>query len=218
MSRSKASPARKSTSARRWSKPFIAGALLLALGAGAAWIGFWKRPASEEYKPQPPRTLTFNKNIAPVIFENCAACHRPNGSGPFPLLSFAEVKKHARQIGEVTQTRYMPPWLPEPGDRKFAGERRLSVQQIGMIQQWLAEGAVEGASEDLPPIPKWREGWQLGTPDLVVTMTADTLAALVGDTISPPAALADGLITLDGPREAFVRCVTILGGGRQAPA
>jgi len=170
LSRSKSSPARKSTSARRWSKPFIAGALLLALGAGAAWISFWKRPASEEYKPQPPRTLTFNKSIAPVIFENCAACHRPNGSGPFPLLSFAEVKKHARQIGEVTQTRYMPPWLPEPGDRKFAGERRLSVQQIGMIQQWLAEGAVEGASEDLPPIPKWREGWQLGTPDLVVTM------------------------------------------------
>jgi len=55
-------------------------------------------------------------------------------------------------------------------------------------------------------------------PDLVVTMSADTLAALVGNELSPPEALAEGLITLDGPREAFVRCVTILGGGRAVPA
>src|SRR6266508_1195450 len=62
----------------------------------------------------------------------------------------------------------MPPWLPEPGG--FLAERRLSSDQVGLIQQWVAEGAAEGTAEDLPPQPKWRDGWQLGTPDLVVTM------------------------------------------------
>ena len=55
-------------------------------------------------------------------------------------------------------------------------------------------------------------------PDLVVTMSGDALAGLVGNELSPPEALAAGLITLDGPADAFVRCVTILGGGRAVPA
>jgi len=130
----------------------------------------FKQPATETYRPRPQGTLTFTKDIAPIVYENCATCHRPGQSGPFPLLHFADVKKHAKQIAEVTQSRYMPPWLPDPGD--FLAERRLSIDQIGAIQQWVSEGATEGAATDLPPEPKWREGWQLGTPDLVVSMPA----------------------------------------------
>src|SRR5439155_586100 len=112
--------------------------------------------------------LTFNKDIAPILFRSCAQCHRPGQAGPFSLLTYAEAKKHAKQIAEVTRQRYMPPWLPEPGYLEFAGERRLSPDQIGIIQQWEAQGAAEGLPGDLPPAPQWSEGWQLGQPDLIV--------------------------------------------------
>jgi len=65
--------------------------------------------------------LTFNKDIAPLVFRHCSSCHRPGQSGPFPLLTYGDVKKRARQIVEVTARRYMPPWLPEPGYGEFDG-------------------------------------------------------------------------------------------------
>ena len=143
--------------------------LLVVITAGAAtWILLTRHPAEEKYEPRPKGAITFTKDVAPIVYQNCAPCHRAGQSGPFQLLHFADVKKHAQQIAEVTQSRFMPPWLPDPGD--FVGERRLSVDQIGLIQQWVAEGAVEGAAKDLPPEPKWPEGWQLGTPDVVVKM------------------------------------------------
>jgi Flp pilus assembly protein TadD len=112
--------------------------------------------------------VTFNRDIAPILFDHCAACHRPGESGPFPLLSYRDAKSHARQIAAVTQSRFMPPWLPEPGEFKFADELRLSDAQISTIAHWVEQGGVEGAPSDLPPSPKFAEGWQMGTPDLVI--------------------------------------------------
>jgi len=112
--------------------------------------------------------ITFNKDIAPILFQHCATCHRPGESGPFPLLSYKDAKSHARQIAAVTRSRFMPPWLPDPGDFKFADELRLSDPQITTIAHWVEQGAVEGAPSDLPPTPKFAEGWQMGTPDLVI--------------------------------------------------
>lgn len=113
-------------------------------------------------------TVTFNRDIAPIIFHSCVRCHRPGESGPFPLLTYQDVKKHARQIAIVTGTRFMPPWLPNPQGLKFADESRLSDEQIATIKAWVAEGAPEGNSADLPAQPKLVSGWQLGTPDLVL--------------------------------------------------
>lgn len=112
--------------------------------------------------------ITFNKDIAPLFFQHCATCHRPGESGPFPLLSYKDAKSHARQIAAVTQSRFMPPWLPGPGEFKFADELRLSDAQIATIAHWVEQGALEGAPSDLPPTPKFAEGWQMGTPDLVI--------------------------------------------------
>jgi Flp pilus assembly protein TadD/mono/diheme cytochrome c family protein len=117
----------------------------------------------------PARRVTFNKDIAPIVFEYCAPCHRPGESGPFNLLRYDDVKQRARQIVTVTGRRYMPPWLPEPGFGKFEGERRLSEEQIQLIARWVREGAAEGAAPDLPATPEFTEGWQLGEPDLVLT-------------------------------------------------
>ncbi len=114
--------------------------------------------------------VTFNKDIAPVVFQNCATCHRPGQSGPFPLLTYADIKKRAKQIVEVTARRYMPPWLPDGPKDLFLGDRRLSEAQIQLFRTWLEAGTPEGPAQELPTKPNWTEGWQLGQPDLVVQM------------------------------------------------
>jgi tetratricopeptide (TPR) repeat protein/mono/diheme cytochrome c family protein len=112
--------------------------------------------------------VTFNRDIAPIIFSSCASCHRPGEAAPFSLLTYEDAKKHVRQIAEVTRTRNMPPWLPEPQELKFADEMRLSETQIDQIQKWVAQGAAEGDPADRPAQPKFAEGWRLGPPDLIL--------------------------------------------------
>jgi len=112
--------------------------------------------------------VTFNRDIAPILFHYCAPCHHPGEAGPFSLLTYADAVGRARQIAAVTSKRFMPPWLPEPQDLRFADELRLSDEQIALIQKWAAEGGVEGAPEDLPRAPQFEAGWQLGLPDKIV--------------------------------------------------
>jgi len=114
--------------------------------------------------------LTFTKDIAPIVWSRCATCHHPGEIGPFNLLTYDDVKRRAIQIGEVTRRRVMPPWKPEPGKGEFQNERRLTDRELQMLQDWIADGAPQGAPADLPPRPTWNAGWQLGTPDLVVSM------------------------------------------------
>src|SRR4029077_16838964 len=70
---------------------------------------------------------------------------------------------------EVTRSRSMPPWLPEPQELKFSDEARLTGAEIQRIADWVEQGAVEGDPRDLPPEPKFVEGWRLGKPDLILT-------------------------------------------------
>lgn len=116
------------------------------------------------------REVTFSKDIAPILFQNCAPCHRPGQSAPFSLLDFSDAKKHAADIAKATRTRYMPPWLPEQGYGEFRGERRLTGEAIELLQQWTASGAPEGIAGDLPLTPTFPDGWLLGKPDLVVEL------------------------------------------------
>ncbi|HEY7303559.1 MAG TPA: tetratricopeptide repeat protein [Bryobacteraceae bacterium] len=112
--------------------------------------------------------VTFNQNIAPIVYQNCAPCHRPGESAPFSLLSFDDAKRHAMQIADVTKRRYMPPWLPEAGKGDFQEERRLTDAQIQLIQDWVKDGAPEGSAEGTPAPPKFSSEWQLGPPDLIL--------------------------------------------------
>jgi len=115
-------------------------------------------------------SATFNRDIAPLIFQNCSSCHRPGEAAPFPLLTYEHVRNHALQIAAVTARRYMPPWPPEPGYGDFLGERRLTAAQIRRISEWVKQGCPEGQPADLPPQPVFIPGWQLGPPDLIVEM------------------------------------------------
>lgn len=89
---------------------------------------------------------------------------------PFPLQTYDDVRKRARQILEVVESRRMPPWKPEPGYGEFAGENRLREAEITLLKQWVEQGAVEGDPKQLPPVPPLSEDWAYGKPDLVVTM------------------------------------------------
>jgi tetratricopeptide (TPR) repeat protein/mono/diheme cytochrome c family protein len=125
-----------------------------------------QKPTTQSTAPQ--SQVTFNHDIAPILYRTCARCHRPGEAGPFSLLTYADAKSHERQIAAVTKTRFMPPWLPEDGDLKFADELRLSEDEIARIQAWVEQGALEGNPKDLPAKPTFVEGWQLGKPDVVV--------------------------------------------------
>src|SRR5687767_814551 len=113
---------------------------------------------------QAPAPVTFNKDIAPILFTNCAPCHRPGEVAPFPLLTYADAVKHAGSIADETRARHMPPWLPARGEFPILGERRLRDDQIDAVQRWVNGGQVEGNPADLPKSPEWSSGWQLGRP------------------------------------------------------
>ncbi len=143
-------------------------ACLLGIGSAVA-VAFANNSGLSERLPVPAvQQVTFNGDIAPILFRSCAICHHPGEAGPFALLSYADAKARARQIATVTAKRFMPPWLPEPQELKFADELRLSEDQIALIQKWVEEGASEGAPGDLPPAPHFVPGWQLGQPDKII--------------------------------------------------
>ncbi len=144
--------------------------LLLALTAGC----------TRASQPQ-ARIITFNRDVAPLLYANCASCHRPIegaqtaagdavcfAGAPFSVLEYRDVSKHAKQIASAAARRSMPPWLPEEGWGEFAGARRLTDAQIALLQQWAEQGAPEGEAAARPPLPDLPDGWQLGQPDLVV--------------------------------------------------
>lgn len=114
--------------------------------------------------------LTYSKDIAPIIFQNCTSCHRPGEAAPFPLLSFADVHKRGELIEHVVSTKLMPPWKAASSAVPFHGERRLSDQDIARLTRWIQEGMPEGDRRDIPAAPQFPVGWQLGEPDLILKM------------------------------------------------
>jgi len=144
---------------------------LLVLALATAGLAARHSAASRQSVPKSTTThtpVTFNHDIAPIVFRNCAQCHHPGEAGPFPLLTYADVKSHGRQIAFVTSKRIMPPWLPDPSELKFTDELRLSEEGISTIQAWVDQGEIEGNPADLPAQPAFSAGWQLGKPDVVV--------------------------------------------------
>jgi Flp pilus assembly protein TadD/mono/diheme cytochrome c family protein len=112
--------------------------------------------------------VTFSRQIAPILYNHCSSCHHPGGSGPFSLLSYADAKRWGTTIQTVTQTHYMPPWLPEPGYGNFADSRRLSDEDVSFIKAWVDSGMPEGPSAEAPAPPVFSKDWQLGPPDLIL--------------------------------------------------
>jgi cytochrome c-type biogenesis protein CcmH/NrfG/mono/diheme cytochrome c family protein len=130
---------------------------------------------------QQPSTsaVTYNRQIAPILYKNCTSCHHDGGSGPFPLMNYSEARRWGPTVEVVTGSRYMPPWLPSGPHNQFADDRRLAAEDIALIRRWVAEGMKEGDERDAVAPPTYASDWQLGPPDLVLEM--DTPLAVPAD-------------------------------------
>ncbi|HEX4949094.1 MAG TPA: tetratricopeptide repeat protein [Blastocatellia bacterium] len=162
---------------------------------------------------QPRSAPTFAQDVAPILYEYCAACHHPGGSAPFSLLTYEDAKKRGKLLTTVTQSRYMPPWLPEPpepGHGEFAEARRLSAAQIKLLQAWVDAGMPEGDAKKLAPAPKFNAGWQLGQPDLIVKMNERFVVPATGVDV-----FRNFVLPIPIEKTRFVKAVEILPGGFQ---
>jgi hypothetical protein len=118
-----------------------------------------------------PREVTFARDVAPIVYANCAYCHRPGEVAPFSLMSYREARPWARAIKQTVVRKSMPPWRAHPAFGEFSNPRVLSEADIATIVAWVDGGAKEGNPADAPPPPQFTDGWQIGTPDLVLTMS-----------------------------------------------
>ena len=127
--------------------------------------------------------VTYTEHIAPILNGRCVTCHRPGAIGPFSLTTFDEVEPRAEQIARATGRRVMPPWKPAAGVGTFRNERRLNDTEIDLIRRWVRAGAPRGDPRDLPAEPVWPDGWQIGQPDLIVTMAEPYALPAAGDDV-----------------------------------
>jgi len=128
-----------------------------------------------------PAPLTYRQDIAPIVAAHCAGCHRTGEVAPFELLTYQDVRQRATLIADVTARRVMPPWKPDPAGPRFLDSRALTDNQIHVIQEWVKQGAREG--DGTAPVPARKEGpatWQLGSPDLIVSMAMPYAVAADG--------------------------------------
>ncbi len=125
-------------------------------------------------RAEPAGTIpTFNKDVAPIIFNNCVTCHRPNQMAPMSLMSFKEARPWARAIKSKVTKREMPPWYADPRFGEFRNDRRLSAEQLGTIAAWADGGAPEGDTPLTAQPPPVNDGWSHPSgrpPDFVVEM------------------------------------------------
>lgn len=118
----------------------------------------------------PPAVPTFTKEVAPILFKHCASCHRPGDIAPMSLLSYENARPWAKAIREQVAAGQMPPWHAVAPHGTFSNDRRLSDQEKETLIRWVDGGAAQGNPKNLPPPPKFADGWEIGTPDAVISM------------------------------------------------
>ena len=139
----------------------VAGSLALA-GISIAAIAAARPSSSSTTAP------TFATDVAPILYKNCASCHRPGEIGPMSFLTYESTRPWARAIKEKVVSREMPPWAADPAtSMKMRNDRSLSQKDIDTIVAWVAAGAPRGNPGDQPPLPTFASGWQFGEPDFV---------------------------------------------------
>ena len=138
----------------------LALAIALPLFAAKQRVVRHPRPAAD--------TPTFSKEVVRIFQQHCQTCHRSGDIAPFPLMQYSDAKPRASLIKIMTQTRQMPPWKAAEGCGDFRDERRLTAAEIATIAKWADAGAPEGNPADLPAPRTFSDGWELGTPDLVL--------------------------------------------------
>ena len=123
---------------------------------------------------KPVADATFSKDIAPILERSCQNCHRAGSIAPMALLTYKDARPWARSIKEKVVRREMPPWHIDRnvGITKFKDDPSLTDAEIATISNWVDHGAPEGNPADMPPPRQFSDldKWQIGKPDVVVSM------------------------------------------------
>jgi hypothetical protein len=143
----------------------------IAIAVGVLAAGGFAQASSRRHVVAPP-TPTFSREVVRIFQTHCQVCHHPGGIGPFSLMDYETAKPMSLQIRVNVLMGVMPPWKPVAGCGSFAGENRLTASEISMIDAWGKAGSPEGNRADLPRRLEFPDQWELGTPDLTLTMPA----------------------------------------------
>ena len=145
---------------------------LLALGITVAAVPVQAGQAAPGRAP-----VTFTKDVAPILQQNCQVCHRPGSIAPMSLLTFEEARPWARSIKEQVILRQMPPWYIDKnvGVQHFSNDRSLTDDEIATLAAWADTGAPQGNPADMPRPRQFpaTETWQIGQPDVIVSLPKD---------------------------------------------
>jgi hypothetical protein len=117
-------------------------------------------------------TVTFNRDVLPILQKNCQNCHRPGEIAPFSLLSYTDARPWAKSMKVAVLTKKMPPWFADPQFGHFANDRTLSAADVNTLVAWADNGAPEGDAKDKPAPIAFQDGWNI-KPDMIVEMPKD---------------------------------------------
>ena len=118
----------------------------------------------------PSSSVTFSKDVLPILQKNCQSCHRPGQVAPMSLMSYKEARPWAKAIKTAVTTRQMPPWFADPKYGHFTNDRSLKQSEIDTLAKWADTGALEGDAKDAPPPVQWpKEGWTI-QPEIVMEL------------------------------------------------
>ncbi len=126
-------------------------------------------PVVREKSAKPTAKVNYYRDVLPILQANCQECHRSGEVGPFSLMTYDQAVNWAGDIKDYTQSRKMPPWKPVAGPA-FHNERKLTDKELETLTAWADGGTPEGDPKDAPKPREFVDGWQLGKPDLVLTV------------------------------------------------
>ncbi len=163
----------------------------------------------------PPRVstaapdVTFTRDVAPILHAKCATCHRAGEVAPMALLTFQDARPWAKSIKDKVVARQMPPWFADPNVGAFANDPTLTAAEIATIAKWSDNGAPQGDLKDMPAMPTFVEGWQLGEPDMIVELPEVQIPAEGGDYFPTPN------LTLPLTEDRWIRALEIRPSNRE---
>jgi mono/diheme cytochrome c family protein len=176
---------------------------LLALGAGGALAA---ESASADAIPE---KVTWSGEVASLVHQRCASCHRPGDIGPMSLLTYDETRPWAKSMLRAVRGGEMPPWHADPAHGEFANDRRLSDREIQILERWVKQGSKAGDLAQAPPPPVPEQGWRLGEPDLVLTFDEISLPA------GGPDQFHDLAVDSGLEEDRWIRAIEIRPGNRK---